>query len=433
MEVPAPLPGSNLRSILHVDMDAFFVSVELLDRPELRGRPVVVGGTGSRGVVAAASYEARAYGVHSALATSVARRLCPNAVFLDGRHGRYREVSAQITAIFASVTPYVEPLSLDEAFLDVSGRLRSMGPAVEIAREVRRRVLDEVGVTCSVGVAHNKFLAKLATEQAKPRATPSGPVFGSGIAVVDPDAVEEFLWPLAAQALWGVGPATLAKLQRLGVVTVGDIARLPEEALVASVGSSAGRHLYALSHGLDDRPVVSDGEAKSISHEETFAADVYDRDRLDREILRLADAVTVRLRGAECFARTAHLKVRFSSFQTISRSVTVPEGLDDAGDLSRIVRSLLAGVDIAQGVRLIGVGLSGFVPAAERVVQLTLLDEVEPPSSPELNRAMDEIRERFGRTSIGPAALVEADPGRPSATRVFVEGQQQWGPSTPDV
>lgn len=417
------------RTILHVDMDAFFVSVELLDRPELRGRPVVVGGTGPRGVIAAASYEARAYGVHSAQPTSIARRLCPHAVYLDGRHDRYREKSAEVMAIFGSVTPLVEPLSLDEAFLDVGGRRRSLGAGPEIAAVIRRRVHDECGLTCSVGVAPNKFLAKLATETAKPRATPAGPVPGKGVAVVEPDRVEEFLWPLPVEDLWGVGPATLVKLRRLGVGTVGDLAKVPLTALRSAVGVAAGTHLHELSHGRDDRPVQPDTPAKSVSHEETFAADIDDRARLERELVRLADAVAERLRRGEVFGRTVQIKVRFgATFDTITRSLTVPDGVDDGVELARIARSLLDGVDVSGGVRLIGVGASGLVPASQRKVQLSLLDaggDAAPAPRPELTDAVDEIRRRFGRSAIGPATLVEPAEG----VRTFTEGGQQWGPT----
>ena len=412
------------RHILHVDMDAFFVSVELLERPELRGRPVVVGGTGPRGVVAAASYEARAFGVHSAMPSAVARRLCPQALFLDGRHERYREVSAVVMDIFGSITPLVEPLSLDEAFLDVSGRVRALGPAPGIAATIRRRVLDEVGLTCSVGVT------------AKPRATPTGPVFGSGVAVVDPDDVEAFLWPLAASDLWGVGPATLAKLERLGVATVGDIARLPLDALCRAVGNASGTQLHRLSHGLDDRPVEPGQVAKSISHEETFPTDVTDRARLEREVVRLADAVADRLRRAGSYAHTVQLKLRHGTFQTLTRSSTLPAGTDDGIEIARIARTMLDGIDVSGGVRLLGVGVSGLAEAEHRAEQLSLLDDAgaAPPdwaASPtvdrrRLNEAVDEIRDRFGRASIGPATLARPDVG------AFVEGQQQWGPTGPD-
>jgi len=416
-------------------MDAFFVSVELLDRPELRGRPVVVGGSGPRGVVAAASYEARAFGVHSAMPSAIARRRCPHALFLDGRHDRYREVSRHVMEIFGSVTPLVEPLSLDEAFLDVSGRVRALGPAPDIAAELRDRVLEEVGLTCSVGVAHNKFLAKLATERAKPRATPTGPVFGAGVAVVDPDDVESFLWPMPVADLWGVGPSTLAKLQRLGVSTVGDLAALPPDTLRRALGDASGTQLYRLAHGLDDRPVQPDVDAKSISHEETFPSDVTDADRLRREVVRLADAVADRLRGSGQVARTVHLKVRLPPFRTVTRSSTLGTPTDDGAEILAVAAQLLAGVDVSDGVRLLGVGVSGFVGHDRAPAQqLSLLDDAAPGGEPDravrrdLNRAVDQIRERFGRSSIGPAVLAT-----PGGVDPFVGGARQWGPSADDV
>ncbi len=422
------------RSILHVDMDAFFASVELLDHPELRGQPVVVGGTGARGVVAAASYEARWFGVHSAMPSAIARRKCPHALFLDGRHARYREVSREVMTIFESFTPLVEPLSLDEAFLDVTGARRAMGEAVEIAQAIRRAVFDQQGLTCSVGVAPNKFLAKLATESAKPTASADGPVFGVGVAVVDPDRINEFLAPLPAQAVWGVGPATLTKLQRLGVRTVGDIARLPVEALIASVGTASGQHLHRLSHGLDDRDVVVDVAPKSVSHEETFAVDRTDRASLERELVRMSDAVADRLRSAGIVARTVNIKVRFAGFETITRARTISGGTDDGWEIVEIARALLDPVDVSVGVRLLGVGASGL--GARSSMQLTLdLDAMDDPPrgrAPDerarVNRTVDEIRSRFGRAAIGPATLVDAIRG----VEVFEEGQRQWGPTEGD-
>ena len=406
-----------MTTILHVDMDAFFVSVELLDQPELRGRPVVVGGAGARGVVAAASYEARAYGVHSAMPSTRARRMCPHAVFLAGRYWRYQEVSAAVFEVFRSVTPLVEGISLDEAFLDVSGARRLLGDGPAIAAEIRSRILDDQGLTCSVGVAPRKLTAKLASEAAKPKASIAGPVFGSGVKVVEPDDELAFLHAHPIRALWGVGPATGARLDRLGVRTVGDLARLREDAVIAAVGVAAGRHLHALAWARDERPVVPGARVKSVGHEETFATDHHALETLDPELVRLADAVATRLRKAGVTGRTVLVKVRFNDFRTITRSETVPEGIDEAGAIVRVARRLLAGVDPAPGVRLLGVSVSQLAEGAAR--QLTL-DEAVAPGWSGATQAVDEIRDRFGDGAIMPAALAGRGPKR--------KGDTQWGP-----
>lgn len=408
--------------LLHVDMDAFFVSVELLDRPELRGRPVIVGGAGDRGVVAAASYEARAYGVHSAMPSVQARRRCPDAVFLPGRYHRYAEVSERLMAIFGSYTPLVEPLSLDEAFLDVSGARRLFGTGEQIAHEIRQRVLDEEGLTCSVGVAPVKFVAKLASEAAKPRATPDGPRAGPGVVVVTTGDLHDFLHPLPVGALWGVGPRTLERLERLGITTVGQLAALPLDAVVAALGTAYGRHLHALAHGIDDRHVVPDRRPKSIGHEETFATDLHHRVPLERELVRLADAVGSRLRTAGVEARTLTLKVRFGDFHTITRSTTLPEPTAAGAVLAQAGKDLLAGVDPAPGVRLLGLSAANLVEPGPR--QLRLEPDELPPWD-DASAAIDAVRARFGRTAIGPAALLERDRG----LRPVTKGAQQWGPS----
>ena len=417
-ERPEDRPSAT---ILHVDMDAFFVSVELLDRPELRGRPVVVGGDGDRGVVAAASYEARAYGVHSAMPSVQARRLCPQAVFLTGRHHRYAEVSERVMAIFRDVTPLVEPLSLDEAFLDVAAAVRRLGPAPDIAAHVRARVLAEEHLTCSVGVAGTKFVAKLATETAKPEASLSGPRFGTGVAVVEPADTLAFLRPLPVQALWGVGPATLAKLERMGVASVGDLADLPAQNLVAALGRSQGRHLHALAHGRDPRVVEPDRKLKSVGHEETFARDHHRRSTLERELVGFADAVAARLRAQGVVGRTVQIKVRFGDFRTITRSASLPVPVDDAPTLLHAARTLLDQVDPAPGVRLLGLSVSGLAPAGVR--QMTLEDAVRGPGWEQASRTVDEIRARFGRDAIGPAVL-----GGPDGLHVKGRHRQQWGP-----
>lgn len=411
--------------VLHVDMDAFFVSVELLDRPELRGRPVVVGGSGDRGVVAAASYEARAYGVFSAMPATRARRLCPHAVFLRGRSHRYSEVSTAVFEVFRSFSPLVEGLSLDEAFVDVSGAHRLFGDSPAIATALRQRVLDEVGLTCSVGVAPRKLTAKLASEAAKPHASVDGPVFGTGVHVVTAEGELDFLHALPVRALWGVGPATASRLDRLAVHTVGDLAALPLATLVGALGKGSGRHLHDLAWARDHRPVVAHHAAKSVGHEETFAHDHVDHATLDRELARLVDATASRLRASGLAGRTVQVKIRFGDFRTITRSVTVSDALDTGVDILRAARPLLAGEDVAEGVRLLGVSVSQLVPSAGR--QLSF-DDVGPASWTEATRAVDQVRGRFGASSIVPAALVE--PGR--GPRVKARGDQQWGPDQDD-
>ncbi|HEY8523319.1 MAG TPA: DNA polymerase IV [Acidimicrobiales bacterium] len=414
------MPAGPARTILHVDMDAFFVSVELLRRPELRGRPVVVGGASDRGVVAAANYEARAYGVHSAMPSARARRLCPHAVFLHGDHAHYAEVSERVMNIFREFTPLVEPISLDEAFLDVTGARRSVGDGVAVAHRIRRLVREREGLTCSVGVAPSKMLAKLASEAAKPRATPRGPVEGPGVHVVSPGGELAFLHPLPARALWGVGPATLARLESLGVRTVGDIAALPEATLVSRLGAAHGRHLSRLAHGIDPRPVVPEQPAKSVGHEETFPTDHHDRAPLQRELVRMADAVAGRLRRHRLGGRTVTIKVRFGDFRTITRSTTVAVPLDEGPAIARAARALLDAVDIAPGVRLLGVSVSGLVDGGAR--QLTLDEATSGPSWHEASAAVDAIRRRFGHRAIGPASSVG-----PGGMRTG-PGENPWGP-----
>ena len=424
--------SDSVRVILHVDMDAFFVACELLRRPELRGRAVVVGGSGDRGVVAAASYEARAYGVHSAMPSTRARRLCPEAVFLPGDHRYYAEVSGRVMEIMRSYTPLVEPISLDEAFLDVTGAVRLFGTGAAIADAIRNRIVGEESLTASVGVAGNKLLAKLASEAAKPRAGRAGPagadapVPGLGVRVVAADEEQVFLRTHPVRALWGVGPATLARLERLGVRTVGDLADLPERAVVACLGSANGTHLWTLAHGIDDRPVLPDQPVKSVGHEETFSNDHHGLDTLELELVRMGESVASRLRANAVAGRTVTLKVRFHDFTTITRSVTLPEPVDAAPPIVRAAKALLARVDPAPGVRLLGVSVSGLGDG--RVRQLSLLGDPGAPASAEgwdgASRAVDSIRRKFGAEAIGPAALAGDDGG----VRLKRPGDQQWGP-----
>jgi DNA polymerase-4 len=400
------VPSQGGLPILHVDMDSFYVSVEVLRDPTLAGRPVVVGGTGRRGVVASASYEARVYGIRSAMPTARARHLCPEAVFIQGDHAQYRRVSAEIHRILSEITPIVEPIALDEAFLDVRGARRLFGDGPEIARLIRPRILDRTGLHCSVGVAANKLLAKLASEAAKPRVGRRGIEPGVGVVVIEREREIAFLHGHPVQALWGVGPTTLRRLERLGVRIVGDVARLPAATLEAAVGVAHGRHLAALARGEDDRPVEADRPPKSIGHEETFPDDVTDRRQLEVIVVRLADAVATRLRAHGVIGHTVTLKLRYGDFRTITRSTTLGAPVDDAVSISAAARGLLAALDVAAGIRLAGVAVSRLESNRER--QLSL-DEREAGWTA-ASDAVDAIRARFGDDAIGPASVRSGRP-----------------------
>ncbi|MCA1683276.1 MAG: DNA polymerase IV [Actinobacteria bacterium] len=414
------------RAILHVDMDAFYASVEVLEDPSLAGKAVVVGGTGNRGVVASCSYEARAYGVRSAMPSGRAKRLCPHAVFLPGSFERYADYSRRLHEVLLSFTPLVEGIALDEAFLDVGGARRLLGPAPQIGASIRRRITDDLGLSASVGVATCKFVAKLASEAAKPTASPSGAIPGAGVFVVEPGEEIAFLHPHPVEALWGVGPATRARLERFGVRTVGDLAALPVDTLVGALGQSLGRHLHDLSWARDDRPVEPERAVKSIGHEETFATDLFDVDRLHVQVVRQCDAVATRLRRAGVAGRTVTLKVRFGDFRTITRSRTVARPLRAGPAVARVAAELLDGVDCGPGVRLVGVSVSNLGPPEAE--QLRLDDPVAPDeevAADEVATAVEAVRARFGDTAVGPAALVGSD-----GLRLRRTGDQQWGPSS---
>ncbi len=401
-------------SILHLDLDAFFASVEQLADPALRGRPVVVGGLGNRGVVAAASYEARRFGIHSAMPMARARRACPNAVFLSPRFDAYSDASKHVMAILRDVTPLVEPISLDEAFLDVGGASRSLGTGPDIGTGLRRRIRDETGLTASVGAATTKLLAKLASDLAKP----------NGLLVVEPGTELEFLHPLPVTRLWGVGPATRRRLDDFGVTSVGDLARLPESTLVRALGASAGAHLHALSWNRDDRAVEPDRATKSIGHEETFAKDRSDLDGLERDALRMADAVASRLRESTKTARTVQLKVRYGDFRTITRSHTLPTPTDLALEIGDTARALLRAIDLKDGIRLLGVSVQQLDDRVAVQGRLELDDGVAVPTDGQraLEDALDSVRERFGDDAVGSAAFL--DRGRLRTGR----RASLWGP-----
>lgn len=405
------------RVILHVDMDMFYVAVELRERPDLRGKPVVVGGGGRRGVVAAASYEARRFGVFSAMSSFKALQLCPDAVFLPGNHALYHSVSLEVHRIFNSVTPHVEGIALDEAFLDITGSLKIFGSAVEIAELIRRRVKDEIGISCSVGIATNKFVAKIASKAAKPKATSVGVLPGAGVVEIRPGAELEFLHPLPVRALWGVGPATHEKLDRIGIKTVGDLASLSLSTLTTAIGNAHGKHLYELAHAIDERPVESDRDVKSIGHEETFGDDIFSHDELRTHVVRLCDAVAARLRAHDKLAKTVTLKIKFSDFHSITRSVTAVGGKSSAQSLLGLVEPLMMAIDLAPGVRLLGVSVSNFT---DEHGQMTLFEEGATELSWDIaSEAIDSIREKFGKNAIQPAA---------SLTQPRNVGDQPWGP-----
>lgn len=391
-------------AILHVDMNAFYASVEVLEDPSLAGKPLIVGGSGDRGVVASCSYEARAYGIRSAMPSARARRLCPQAVFVDGDHRRYAEYSRRIHDVFTTFTPLVEGVALDEAYLDVAGAHRLFGPGPQIAQAVRCRVREEVGLDCSVGVGTSKLVAKLASKAAKPRSSLGALDPGPGVVVVGAGDELDFLRPMPAPALPGVGPRTEARLRRVGVTTVGDLAALPVEALVVALGSALGRQLHDLAWARDDRRVEPERAAKSLGHEETYAHDLVEREDVRREVVRLADAVATRLRSSSLAGRTVVVKVRFHDHATITRSYTAPLVVDTAPELARVAMGLLDGVDVGPGVRLLGVSVSNLVAGAAR--QLSF-DEASNPGWAETSRAVDEVRSRFGDAAVGPAALLD--------------------------
>jgi len=383
--------------ILHVDMDAFYASVEIRDRPDLAGRPVIVGGLSGRSVVLSATYEARAFGVRSAMPMSRARRLCPHATVIPPRHSVYSAVSKEVMAIFRSVTPAVQPLSLDEAFLDVSGAIRLFGPPAAIGQLIRCEVARQQQITCSVGVAANKFLAKLASVHCKP----------DGLLVIPADGALEFLHPLPISALWGVGERTGQVLARLGLRTVGDIAATPVGSLERDLGPAAAAHLHALATGQDDRTVESSVREKSVGAEETFEVDVADPVIIRRELLRLSRRTARALRSSGYATRTVVIKLRKADFKTITRSRTLPEPTSETQRIYATACALYesSGLSGQARLRLVGVRASGLVPVAAAATQLSL-GEPEPPWR-QAETALDKITGRFGPDAVRPAALVD--------------------------
>jgi len=384
----------NIATILHVDMDAFYASVEERDDPKLKGKPVVVG-MGKRGVVSAANYEARKFGIRAAMPIYKAKALAPHAVFIAPNMARYAEVSEQVMAIFRDVTPYVEPISLDEAFLDVTGARRLLGSGKEIADQIRKRVEKDLGITCSVGIAHNKFIAKIASGHCKP----------NGVLEVDPEKMLEFLHPLAAKEIWGVGPKTNEQLEKMGLFTIADIANTPRSTLIRVLGQASGASLYELAWGRDYRDVVTEHIEKSISASQTFDVDLYQQEEILKEFLRLTEKSADRMRGKGLATNTISIKVRFSDFKTILRSRTLDLPTTGTQEIFEVAKSLYLGLELDRAlVRLVGVSLDSLV-VNDDVTQMVLGERTS--SWQQADRAIDRVKAKFGRSSLRPARLVD--------------------------
>ena len=402
MNGTSPLP----RVILHLDMDAFYAAVEVRENPALIGKPLIIGHRGSRGVVSTCSYEARRFGVHSAMPSVTAERLCPGGVWLPGRMDLYQEISGRIRALMEAFTPLVEPLSIDEAFLDLTGIVTSLEDGAAVGRRLKQRIRDQERLTGSVGVARNKFLAKLASDLEKP----------DGLVVFPPEAVAGRLWALPVERLWGVGPRTAGHLHGLGLRKIGDLLEVPLSRLVSRLGANAAGHLTALARGIDERPVNPSREARSISEERTYARDLFDPKLIHRELLARAEGVSRELRDEGLQGWTVSIKVRTGDFTTWTRSITLPSPTHLAGEILGAARELFRDrIDLGgRGVRLLGVGISG-------------LETLAPPEQPGLfpdpdrereersARVEDAVRRRFGDGAITRAGLLKpAGSGEPS-------------------
>ena len=378
--------------ILHVDMDAFYASVAELDHPEYKGKALVVG-AGTRGVVLSANYEARKFGIRAAMPVGRAKRMAPHAIFIAPEHHRYSEISARVMAIFHSYTPLVEPISLDEAFLDVTGSQKLFGTGREIATKIRAQVEKEEGITCSVGISQSKFIAKLASQHCKP----------NGMLEIHPDRVLEFLHPLPVRAIWGVGPKTAESLERLGLHTVSDIAHTPRSTLIRALGDATGESLYELAWGRDYRDVIPDEPEKSIGNEETFSEDLDNPEEILREFLRMTEKATARLRERSLFAKTISIKIKFADFSSLTRSKTLPIGIDNTHDTYEVVKNLYRALNNEGArIRLVGVSLSQLQEAAP--VQLEL--GARERSWRDADSAIDRAKARFGRGSVRPGRLI---------------------------
>ena len=386
--------SENIATILHVDMDAFYASVEERDDPKLKGKAVVVG-VGKRGVVSAANYEARKFGIRAAMPIYKAKALAPHAIFIAPNMARYAEVSEQVMAIFRDVTPHVEPISLDEAFLDVTGARRLLGSGIEIADQIRKRVEKDLGITCSVGIAHNKFIAKIASGHCKP----------NGVLEVDPEKMLDFLHPLAANEIWGVGPKTNELLEKMGLFTIADIANTPRSTLIRVLGQASGASLYELAWGRDYRDVITEHSEKSISASQTFDVDLYQPEEILKEFLRLTEKSADRMRAKGLATNTISIKVRFADFKTISRSKTLDLPTTGTQEIFEVAKSLYLGLELDRVlVRLVGVSLDSLVENDD-VKQMVLGERTS--SWQQADRAIDRVKAKFGSGSLRPARLVD--------------------------
>jgi DNA polymerase-4 len=397
----AASPERQPATILHIDMDSFFVSVELLDQPELRGKPIAVAHDSPRSVVSSASYEARPYGVSSAMPVAQAKRLCPQLVLVDPHMEKYRQASRAVMDIFREFTPYVEPISVDEAFLDVTGVTRLFGTPTEIAQHIRREVCTRTQLPASVGIGASKFIAKLASQRAKP----------DGVLEIPADKTLTFLHPLPISAIWGVGKATERALKSRAIHTVGELSRTPLASLTRIVGQAAAQKLHELANGIDPRTVEPERNEKSIGHEETFTYDEHDRDALERELLRLATKTAERLRDRGVLARTVSVKIRWAGFETITRARTLPEATQATQRIFRVAKELFQSADAGRAVRLIGVRAEGLQTGRAGDALWASDEEWDAVDS-----AVDRVRGKFGDLGITSARLLgeKAAPNRPS-------------------
>ena len=389
------MSGEQESTILHVDMDAFFASVTERDHPELKGKAVVIG-AGVRGVVTSANYEARKFGIKAAMPVGRAQRLAPHAIFIPPDHKRYSEVSEHIMEIFHSFTPLVEPISLDEAFLDVTKARRLLGDGRAIATAIRAKVEEQEGITCSVGIASSKFIAKLASQRCKP----------NGMLEIPTNRVLTFLHPLPVSALWGVGPKTNEVLEQLGLHTVGDIAQTPQQTLIRALGQAAGESLYELAWGRDDRDVIPEEPDKSISAAETFDRDVDDPEIIAKEILRMCERSSSRMRERALFAKTISLKVRFADFTTVNRSKTLALPIDTTHEIYEVAKSLYEGLKLGRSrIRLVGVSLENLHSHTHEQLELGGRES----SWRELQGGIDAAKARVGGDSVRPGRLIDEE------------------------